>query len=225
MKWLDQWLHLFISWARYLYWSELNRQRLDQCIKNPDPSTSAIDWEWWAFMSQWYASLWVVVEGWKNLKTKDDEIEFLIARHPQFCQLLKKFRHGVYHCRPTLLDEESLAFVKQGQAAAYWAAALHEEFQRFYYEWPEKVAVTKKQVNDLRNILYEIVGWLPTEIMPARKHDLEKICSETETILEEASDFTSPAALKVLKAIEQARNTIKQSPERIFLPKFKKLKE
>jgi hypothetical protein len=219
------WFNRFISWVRYLYWSELNRLRLDQYTEESNISVLPESWKWWAFMSQWYASLWVVVEGWKTLKIEDREIDYLISEHPQYCLLLKKFRHSVYHCSPTLLDERSLEFVRQGQVAVYWAAALHEEFKRYYWEWPEKVMVTREQISELKNSMYQLIGWFPTNIMPARKCDLKALCDGAKKMLGDANDFSSTAAIELLEAVKQARKIIKKSPNRIFLPEFMKLEE
>lgn len=220
-----RWFDRFISWARYLYWSELNRQRLDQFTEKADMSKPDDSWKWWAFMSQWYGSLWVVVEGWKTLMVKDQKIDYLLSNWPQYSLLLKRFRHGVYHCRPTLLDKKSLEFVRQGRAAVYWATALHEEFQRFYWEWPNKVMVTDEQAEDLKRDLHKMIGWLPSDIMPARKRDLEAFCNEAENILREAGDSSSALAIDVLEAVKEARAIIEQSPNEIFLPEIKKQKE
>lgn len=159
----------FISWARYLYWFELNRQRFDQLTQESDSSSPSDKWKWWAFMSQFYSSLWVVIEGWQTLKLKDHNIEYLIAGCPQYCRLLKKFRDSVYHCSPTLLDSRSLEFVKQCEAAAFWAMAIHEEFQRFYWKWPETVMKSPEQVDEMRKHLLELVGWLPTNLIQVHK--------------------------------------------------------
>ena len=212
----------FISWARYLYWSELNRQRFDQLTEKSDNSSSSDKWKWCAFMSQFYSSLWVVIEGWKTLKLKDHDIEYLIAGCPQYCRLLKKFRDSVYHCSTTLLDSRSLEFIGQDAPAGLWAMAIHEEFQRFYWEWPETVMTSPAQVDEMRKHLVELVGWLPTDLIQVHKHDLRALCVEAETKMKEAGDFSSPHALQLLDAVKQAREMVQSSPSKIFLPKFKR---
>jgi hypothetical protein len=212
----------FISWARYLYWSELNRQRFLQLTEQSEELNPSDKWKWLAFMSQFYASLWVVIEGWKTLKLDDPAIESLIAGCPEYCRMLKKFRDSVYHCSPSLLDSRSLKFIKQGEAAVFWASALHEEFQRFYWEWPEMVMVSPEQVDRMRRSLLAIIGWLPTDLIEIHKRDLMDICAEAERIMKDAGDISSPHALALANAVRQAREAAIDSPAKIFLPEFKK---
>ena len=225
-KFNTKWFDRFVSWAQHLYWSDLNRQRFDQCTELVDIDQPAESSKWWASMSHWYASLWVVAEGWRPLKVKDQEIDCLILEWPQHCQLLKKFRHSVYHCRPNLFDKSAIGFVhpRNVKTTTIWAAALHEEFQRFYWEWPEKIMVTEEQVRELRNHLFQIIGWTPTDIMPARKRDFKEMCADTEKMLADANDYSSPQALELLDAISKAKAIFKQSPDKIYLPELMKLR-
>jgi ABC transporter substrate binding protein len=70
------------AWARYLYWCDLNRQRLDSY----DGGAEAVAPEWprrWFFialLAQWYASLWVVMEGWRETTLSDLEVAQAVAR-------------------------------------------------------------------------------------------------------------------------------------------------
>lgn len=210
----------FISWARCLYWAELNRARFFEETGEPQPADTW-NWKWWAFMSQFYASLWVVVEGWKALKLRDPDIDFLISHSPNNCKLLKQFRDSVYHCTPHLLDPRTLAF--GGDAVTFWANALHEEFQRYYWEWPERSGITPEQVNEMRSSMLNLVGWIPTELMRAQKHDIKKICDDAERMLSDDGDFSSPHARDLLKVIEGSRKYLQESPDKIFLPEYKKL--
>jgi hypothetical protein len=73
-----------------------------------------------AYMSYWYASLWVVVEGWQKLGLHDDEVDRLLDS--ALTEKLKLFRHGVLHFHenyfnqplvdPFIRDEESVAWVR-----------------------------------------------------------------------------------------------------------------
>jgi len=48
-----------------------------------------------AFMSHWYGSLYVVIEGWWQLRLTDPKIDALIAS--ENVKLLQRYRNGVFH--------------------------------------------------------------------------------------------------------------------------------
>ena len=101
----DASLDRLFAWARYLYWCDLHRQRLDAYDDSTETGTPGrARWLFIALLAQWYASLWVVIEGWLETKLSDPIIDDLISSCPRFCDLLRRFRNGVYHYQPSLLD-------------------------------------------------------------------------------------------------------------------------
>jgi hypothetical protein len=129
------------AWARYLYWCDLNRQRLDSY----DGGAEAVAPEWprrWFFialLAQWYASLWVVIEGWRETTLSDPIIDDYLASCPRLCDLLRRFRNGVYHYQPSLLDPKFLGLLSESETTYVWADLLHGEFCRYLWTWIHRI--------------------------------------------------------------------------------------
>jgi hypothetical protein len=207
----------FVSWARYLYWADLQRKNHLDLNSNNDDLEKAEQadegWKTFAVSSLWLASTWVVIEGWREINAKDDVIDRLLSGWPHYVDLLRRYRNGVCHYQPKLLDERFEAFKTQGPNFGVWAFALNFEFQRFLWEWPERLPGTKDQVSELRGILKKMIGWMPSEIIPARKRALEELCATALSEIELAGDETSDAAKDLLRAIEDVSVMIKDMPD------------
>jgi hypothetical protein len=87
------------SLHRYFIWSIEMREHFQQMGKQFSPTPSFFDNEdagrAFMYLSYWYAGLFVVCEGWQDLKLADSEIDGLLASSN--LELLKRFRNGVYH--------------------------------------------------------------------------------------------------------------------------------
>ncbi|HUO76823.1 MAG TPA: hypothetical protein VMU21_04520 [Thermodesulfovibrionales bacterium] len=104
-----------LSWGRYLFWAEILCQRFKDFIDSPHDIENSVDsWTFFALMSQWYASLWVVIEGWQKLGFDDHAINDLIQQRSVFCDLMKRYRNGVFHYQPRMIEERFLAFLREG---------------------------------------------------------------------------------------------------------------
>jgi hypothetical protein len=83
------------------------------------------------FMSYWYGSLYVVVEGWKQLKLRDSQIDGLVQSRN--VRLLKLYRNGVFHFQRNYFDDRFAQFMKASDSVD-WVRKLHSEFGRFFLE-------------------------------------------------------------------------------------------
>lgn len=119
---------------RYFIWSDRMREHYKQTLRagkfivNSENGISTI-----LYMSYWYASLYVVIEGWKELKLIDPAIDRLIKN--KFVNLLKRYRHGVFHFQKEYFDQRLMDFIKQGKSSAVWAKELHNEFSRYFLDF------------------------------------------------------------------------------------------
>jgi hypothetical protein len=84
------------------------------------------------FMSFWYASLYTVIEGWRDLKLCDPEIDGLL-KSPNVA-MLKRYRHGVFHFQRTYFDQKYMPFLTRPDSAP-WVRGLHSAFFRYLGEW------------------------------------------------------------------------------------------
>ena len=83
------------------------------------------------FLSHWYAALFVVIEGWHQMKLKDIVIDDLLSS----CNvdLLRRFRNGVCHFQPNYLDDRFITFMAEPTTVA-WVRKLNTEFGRYFLQ-------------------------------------------------------------------------------------------
>src|SRR5450755_4459353 len=93
------------AWVRYLYWADVMRKQFEASSDGPTPFGP-----WFALGAHWYGSLYVVVEGWKELGLKDAIIDALLS-HAAYPNLLRQFRNGVYHYQSKIMAPKLLQFI------------------------------------------------------------------------------------------------------------------
>jgi hypothetical protein len=193
-------LEQILAWARYLYWADLCRARLDGLLEahaSPDdiPTPSFI-----ALLSQWYASLWVVIEGWNELGLRDDAIDRLLTEHSSIAGLLRRYRNGVFHFQPGLLDERFLGMARAGGAAQLWVRILHDEFGRFLSDLIAALPGSPAQREEARAQIRKLVGWLPEGTRTDMIRSLEAELAHAEALLR-TGDPNSTHASELREAI------------------------
>jgi hypothetical protein len=202
-------LERFLSWARYLYWADILYSRWTGEPEDPKASDpSADDWRRFALAAQWLASVWVVVEGWRELRFSDDVIDKILDAYPDYCDLLRRFRNAVYHFQRELFDERLTAFPASGQETLFWAFALFYEFKRYFWEWPEKHPGTPDEKEVLRSELHRVVGWMPVDLLHAQVDRLRKLHLEAERCLSESADPSSEHATALFASIKETRDAV-----------------
>jgi hypothetical protein len=80
------------------------------------------------FISYCYGALYVVIEGWKQLRLTDAKIDRLISS-PNV-RLLKKYRDGVFHFQRNYFDDRFVDFFRSQD----WVRAIHSELGRYFLE-------------------------------------------------------------------------------------------
>jgi hypothetical protein len=81
----------------------------------------------------WLAGLYVVSEGWQELKLSDPEVDALL-KSPHV-EKLKRFRHGVYHFQPDYFDKRFMDALALGDDFSEWAKSLMLAFARYFDAW------------------------------------------------------------------------------------------
>ena len=118
---------------RYYVWANRMRTHFDALIEEQSrqPRNQAtFDIEARMYMSYWYASLYVVIEGWVELKLSDSVIDPLL-RSPNVA-LLKRYRHGTFHYQKNYNDRRFLELIEKGVKVVEWIRALNLEFGRWF---------------------------------------------------------------------------------------------
>jgi hypothetical protein len=81
-----------------------------------------------AFCNYWFASLYVVTEGWRRLRMKDSTIDTLLTQ--DHLDLLRRYRNAVFHYQP---EPSNPRFTDLASAQTlHWVYALTEAFAEFF---------------------------------------------------------------------------------------------
>lgn len=194
----------FASWGRYLFWATLQKERFDSFMREPSNDTEIVDIpRWFALVSHWYASLFVVIEGWRNLDLADNFIDALLSHRLDYTDLLRRFRNAVYHFQPAIVNDRTTALLNTPDAAVHWADALHAEFCRYLWQWPERCSPSFDTAKALRAEIGDLLGWLPTDSLAARITSLEETVREVEGHL-----VRDPASPQLRSIVEQSREAL-----------------
>jgi len=125
--------HPVVSLSKYFTWASYMRTEFDKIEK-----TDTVQWsdpvsiDSFMFMSFWYGTLYTVVEGWRDLKLSDPEVDSLL-KSPNV-KMLKLYRHGVYHFQRSYFDQRYMPFMKN-PGSVPWVRALHEAFFLYLDGW------------------------------------------------------------------------------------------
>lgn len=127
---------------RYYIWANRMRTHLEEKLpifseqlkKNPNIWTDE-GIETFMYMSYWYAGLYVVIEGWRTLKLSDADVDGLLSITKNV-ELLKKYRHGVYHYQRNYFDNRFMNFMTKGQNVIAWVRNLNLAFGAYFLNQP-----------------------------------------------------------------------------------------
>ncbi|WP_336633647.1 MULTISPECIES: hypothetical protein [unclassified Microbacterium] len=83
------------------------------------------DWTFqWIYLSLWYASLFVVAEGWQEARMRNERVSELLADSEKL-GALRRFRNGIFHFQADYFDARIVDFLALGAESALWAHELH----------------------------------------------------------------------------------------------------
>ncbi len=122
---------------RYFIWANRMRVHFDDILgkhMNNEIDEHGIEIEWMIYMSVWYGLLYVVVEGWKDLKLKDDAIDMLLKS--KNTDLLRHYRNATFHYprKHEYNDKRFENFYKE-TSTVEWIRKLNSELGRFFLEY------------------------------------------------------------------------------------------
>jgi len=80
-----------------------------------------------------YSGIYLVIEGWKNLKLSDPKIDELLDS--QFVDRLRQFRNATFHYQKEPISWKHLQFFGSGEEQTEkWLNNLYSELERFFRE-------------------------------------------------------------------------------------------
>ena len=122
-------LHKYFIWANRMriFFDEILEQHLNKKI---DQHKFEIEAD--MYMSLWYALLYVVIEGWQQLKLQDAEISKLLKS--DHVALLKRYRNGVFHFQKNDNDKRFTDFFEKDKSVT-WVRLLTSSFSKWFLGW------------------------------------------------------------------------------------------
>lgn len=109
---------------------KLHDRNLEQKGNQPAPEKDVM---WLVYLSQWYGNLYVVAEGWQELRLSDPVVDGLLES-PNL-NLLKRYRNGAFHFQKKFYDDRFLDFMDMKGVTVDWVRSLHQEFGRYFRDW------------------------------------------------------------------------------------------
>lgn len=132
---------------RYYIWQDRMRVHFEDVLKNSQTregtSLNKDDINKFLYMSYWYGGLYVVVEGWKELKLCDKKINRLL-KNTKFVNFLKRYRNATFHFQKRkYFDEKFMSFVEE-KGSVNWVRDLNQEFSRFFLDYFKELRKNQK---------------------------------------------------------------------------------
>jgi hypothetical protein len=122
-------LHRYFLNASFLRDVFMRRVKRAQSSESIDPVTLMDDQ---ISMSLWYATLYVVIEGWRNANLADREVDALLA--DSHADRLRRFRNQVFHYQREYDNPRLLEFLGEddddARVATDWVKQTHSALGR-----------------------------------------------------------------------------------------------
>lgn len=142
-----------ISWAQYLQWADINYNRY--ICDEENTTTEEI-----AKCLQWFASEYVVIDGWTEIKATNEKIDKILTEKSSSIQLLRRARNAVYHYQKKPLDKRLIEFVSDFSHDS-WLIDLHEFFLMYLLNYPASIYPYEERKEEFVYKFYEVIGWKP----------------------------------------------------------------
>ena len=117
--------------GRYCLWADKLQHDFQEHITNrTEPDDFHFEEHAHIYMSYWYGALYVVIEGWHELKLTDPIIDGLLSS--PYVDLLRRYRNAVFHFQRKFNDERFWDLMLAGRESIEWVSQLHREFRRYF---------------------------------------------------------------------------------------------
>lgn len=120
-------------YSLHRYYIQANRMKIHfyKVLSQQPESSEQFIIESKTYMQIWYSFIYVVIEGWQQLKLSDDKINTLLNNEPKKVALLKKYRNATFHYQKIYNNNKFENFYKES-TTVNWIFSLNEEFGRWF---------------------------------------------------------------------------------------------
>jgi hypothetical protein len=81
-------------------------------------------------LSVFYGLIYVVIEGYKEMKYRDDDIDALLGNE-ELVETLRLFRNSTFHYQKQPIPEKARKFI-ESEGSETWIKEVHLAFKRFF---------------------------------------------------------------------------------------------
>lgn len=143
---------MIVPLSQYIHWADLNFERF---LATDGSSAENIGISFY-----WFASEYVVIEGWRAISIQDDEIDSIIASNEPGIDLFRRARNAVFHFQERPWEERLVRFAHHfGQDD--WLAKFHRATLRFLLEYAQKNYPYETRKDEFAETFFQIIGWKP----------------------------------------------------------------
>ena len=100
------------------------------------------------YLSYWLGTLYVVAEGFLELKLKDEVIEKIIHEH---LSVLRMYRNATFHLQRD--GRKHSQFIDRDLLKILWAEELFYEFQDYFAKYSVKMAELQKSGHEILDLV------------------------------------------------------------------------
>jgi hypothetical protein len=190
------------SWGVYLARCDIARKMLDSKTKSRTSLST-----WFKYWFPYYANLYIVIEGWREIKFHNQRIDALLESHKETIGKLRRLRNSVFHYRKSMMDARFKEFL-ESENAIEWAYLLNDNFNQFFYEISYKdIPGPVKPKRHIKSLIKQLLGWYPEtidDIIEKHKQIFIRFKKRARSN-DDLSDKAKNVALSAAKTIRCAR--------------------
>lgn len=199
------------SWGTYLARCDALKRVIDSKSKNK--TTLSL---WFQYWLPYYANLYTAIEGWRELKLNNHQIDVLIKSNPERISKLRRLRNAVFHYQTSMLDDRLRDFFG-AERAVEWAYLLNEQFNQFYHDtFYTDIQGTIQEKRRARKTVKDFIGWYPNTIDDTIENHknmfrrFKKLARKKDDMSEKAKDVALSAA-QIIRVARRAKRIINKS--------------
>jgi hypothetical protein len=199
---LEAKINKMMALGQYIHWADMH---YEYRAKLEDDCSESV---FIGVMSHWLAAQYVVIEGWKELKLKDKEIDNLLGSYPDYIDIFRRCRNAVYHYQSEVLDKRIQEAMK-GEDLYNWLVALKWEFERFLCLYPFYEFGYGKDSIEFCELYFGCIGWKPKDNLKVKWFEVFSMCRNyfldnelNELEINSENDLKMSETLKKLESIE-----------------------
>jgi len=162
-----------IQWSRYLFRTVKIRSIADRELDKQNKIKDGI------FPNEmfllYFSLLYVTYEAFRHYSFSNSRVEALVdEKYEENIDILRRMRNSIFHPDVSAISPRQVKFLECSKSIIPWGYALTDEFEQFFYFYPENNNIFGKPADKLRIEIKKINNWLPRNSLAIYKKIREK---------------------------------------------------